>query len=271
MIDYDNNNKPRRIYNPVAAYLNNPITGNMINIRNNTPLPMRLKSVEMKGNRVYDEKRDLGKFSQPVVYDQKKRWGGVTNAPNRTKVFKMLKNYTNMAKYADEYVTGKKPYSIGNFPKNSKWYVPLTLNNMKKYKNISTTNKLPPLTKGDRRWARREAHRYTNDGAEEPFTAVLNAWNKRNRMKVIKNAGVKSVLPSNVMNMIAEEATKNYYNYKTPRRSRKTPWDYYTGNKKRMDEKLKKYVFNLYGRCFTGLRFLSLGSASKSQGGEIRL
>ena len=134
VINYDNNNKPHRVYNPVAAYLNNPVTGNIINIRNNTPLPMRLKSVEMKGNRVYDQKRDLKKFSHPVVYDQKKRWGGIRSAPNRTKVFKMLKNYTNMAKYANEYVTGNEPYSIGNFPKNSKWYIPLTLNNKKKFK-----------------------------------------------------------------------------------------------------------------------------------------
>ena len=223
VIDYNNNNnKPRRIYNPVVAYLNNPETGNMINVRNNTPLPMNLNAVGGKGNRVYRPDKDLRKFSQSIVYDPKKRLFGNTAAPNRSNVFKKLKNYTNMVRTgAYGEATEKEPYSIGMFNKGSKWYIPIKPSNKKKYKNIATTNRLPPLTKGNRRYARREARMYSKDGAEEPFTAVLNAWNKRNRMNIIKKAGANSVLPLNIVNNIAKESTKNYFNNKPPRRERR--------------------------------------------------
>ena len=231
VIDYNNNNnyKPIRRYNPLVAYLNNPETGNMINVRKNTPLPFNLNAVLGLGNKMYDPVKDLRKFSQAVVYDPKKKLFGNQTAPNRSNVFKKLKNYTNMARTNGYgYATKKEPYSLGNFNKGSKWYIPIKPGNKKKYKNIATTNRLPPLTMGNRRYARREAYRYSNNGAEEPFTAILNAWNKRNRprikknrMNVIKEAGANSVLPRNIVNKIANEATTNsfnYFNYKPRRR-----------------------------------------------------
>tara|TARA_R110002074_G_scaffold122218_2_gene256856 strand:+ start:1233 stop:2276 length:1044 start_codon:yes stop_codon:yes gene_type:complete len=232
VIDYNNNNKPIRRYNPVVAYLNNPGTGNRINVRNNTPLPLNLNAVGGKGNKVYNPVKDLRKFSQAVVYNQKKKLFGNQTAPNRSNIFKKLKNYTNMARTNGYgYATKKEPYSLGNFNKGSKWYIPIKPGNKKKYKNIATTNRLPPLTMGNRRYARREAYRYSNNGAEEPFTAILNAWNKRNRprikknrMNVIKEAGANSVLPRNIVNKIANEATTNsfnYFNYKPHRRERR--------------------------------------------------
>ena len=179
VIDFNKDNKPKRIYKPVVAFLNNPWTGNMINIRSNTPLPTNLASVNKKVFRVYDPIKDKNKFSQLINFDQK--WRGAP-PPDRTHIFRMLKKYTNAARTgAYGEATENEHYSLGNFSKTSKWYIPIRPSDMKKYKNISTTKNLPPLSKGDRRWARREAYRYTNDGLEEPFTAVLNAWNRRDR------------------------------------------------------------------------------------------
>lgn len=229
-LDSVNNGSPRRIYKPTVAYLNNPYTGDIINIRSNTPLPTNLMSVDNKGNRVYDPVKDIRKFSHPIVYDPKKRFGGDTTAPIKTKIFKMLKNYTNMTRTgANGEATQKKPYSIGNFNKTNKRYIPVRPGNKKKYKNISTTNRLPPLTMGNRRHARRYAYQYTNNGAEEPFTAVLNAWNKRNRINKVKKALAPSDLPRELIDKIATESTKKYSNYKAPRDNGKNPLDDFKG------------------------------------------
>ena len=125
--------------------------------------------------------------------------------------------------------TEKEPYSMGNHPKNSKWYIPIRPSDLKKHKNISTTNKLPPLTMGDRRWARKHVHKYGNDS--NAFKKVLNAWNTRERTNVIKEAGARAGLPGPAVNIIAREATGNFYKYKSPPKEKGAAWEHYGDGK----------------------------------------